>query len=151
MTTYTTTEGTGLVELCAVITSPQNGVVAPRPFVISVITTDDTAGRAIYTVLIVSLYVYIEYQSSVTLPHSVAPGDYAALHDLLVFDVGDRRVCHNIMIHDDNIYEGTESFLSRLLYVSGQTPIIIDPEEARVFINDDNAPELSEYTQFFSS
>ena len=47
MTTYTTTEGTGFVELCAVITNPQNGVVAPRPFVISVTTTDDSAGRAI--------------------------------------------------------------------------------------------------------
>ena len=45
MTTYTTTEGMGYVELCAVITNPSVGVVSPRPFVISATTADDTAGR----------------------------------------------------------------------------------------------------------
>ena len=45
MTTYTTTEGMGYVELCAVITNPSVGVVSPRPFVISATTVDDTAGR----------------------------------------------------------------------------------------------------------
>ena len=144
MTTYTTTEGTGLVELCAVITSPQNGVVAPRPFVISVTTTDDSAGRA--TALIISLYVYIEYWSDVILPHSVAPGDYVSLNGLeLAFNVGDERVCHNVMINDDDLCEQpAESFLTRLSYVSGKMPITIDPEEAQTFINDDNQPECSE-------
>ena len=50
MTTYTTTEGTGFVELCAVITSPQNGVVAPRPFLMTAIMFEDTAGNAIYSI-----------------------------------------------------------------------------------------------------
>ena len=46
MTTYTTIEGMGLVELCAVITNPSSGVVAPRTFVIGATTADETAGRA---------------------------------------------------------------------------------------------------------
>ena len=39
MTTYSTTEGMGFVELCAVMPA-----VAPRPFVISATTFDETAG-----------------------------------------------------------------------------------------------------------
>ena len=54
MTTYTTTEGTGFVELCAVITNPQNGVVAPRPFLMIATLVEDTAGNAIYTASIKS-------------------------------------------------------------------------------------------------
>ena len=40
---YTTTEGEGMVELCATISTPSNGI-APRPFVISASTSDGTAG-----------------------------------------------------------------------------------------------------------
>ena len=39
MTTYSTTEGIGFVELCAVMP-----VVAPRPFVIGATTFDESAG-----------------------------------------------------------------------------------------------------------
>ena len=50
-------------------------------------------------------------------------------------------------INDDNLCEQpAESFLSRLSYVSGQMPITIDPEEVRVFIDDDNEPECGECT-----
>ena len=47
-------------------------------------------------------------------------------------------------INDDNeCEEPAESFLSRLSYVSGQMPITIDPEEARVFIDDTDEPECA--------
>ena len=80
-----------------------------------------------------------------TLPHSVAPGDYDALNGFeLAFNIGDNRVCHNVTINDDELCEQpAESFLSRLSYVSGQMPITIDPEEARVFIDDENEPECT--------
>jgi len=41
-TVYTTTEGQGMVELCAVVTSHPGG--APRAFTISATTRDGTAG-----------------------------------------------------------------------------------------------------------
>ena len=44
MTVYTTTEGQGMVELCAVVTSHPGG--APRAFTISATTRDGTAGSA---------------------------------------------------------------------------------------------------------
>ena len=47
MTTYSTTEGIGFVELCAVMP-----VVAPRPFVIGATTFDESAGRATASMLL---------------------------------------------------------------------------------------------------
>ena len=42
MTVYTTTEGQGMVELCAVVTSHPGG--SPRDFIIIANTRDGTAG-----------------------------------------------------------------------------------------------------------
>ena len=46
-TVYTTTEGEGMVKLCANISSPIGGI-APRPFVLNSTTFDGTAGTCIY-------------------------------------------------------------------------------------------------------
>ena len=46
-TVYTTTEGEGVVLLCAIIYSPDSGV-APRPFTVRYTTADDTAGMHIF-------------------------------------------------------------------------------------------------------
>ena len=43
MTVYTTTEGQGMVELCAIVTSHPGG--SPRDFVIAANTQDGTAGK----------------------------------------------------------------------------------------------------------
>ena len=51
-TTYTTIEGIGFVELCIVITNPLQGIVAPRRFVISATTADETAGRETASILL---------------------------------------------------------------------------------------------------
>ena len=83
--------------------------------------------------------------------HTVSPNDYDEVVGFqLSFAVGDYRVCHNVTIYDDNQCEQrAESFLSRLSYVSGEMPITIDPEEVRVFINDDYEPECGECALFY--
>ena len=50
MTVSTTSEGEVFVELCAIIYEPDTGV-APRPFVISYVTTDNTAGECSHHIL----------------------------------------------------------------------------------------------------
>ena len=47
MTVYTTPEGSLVVELCAIVYEPNmNGPTPPRPFVLSFVTSDGTAGKA---------------------------------------------------------------------------------------------------------
>ena len=67
---------------------------------------------------------------------TVSPNDYDEVVDfLLSFAVGDKIVCHNVTIYDDNQCEQpAELFLSRLSYVSGEMPITIVPEIVPVFI-----------------
>ena len=103
--------------------------------------------------LLMILQVQLQHQSysltiiaiGFTFPRSVVPGDYAALNGFeLAFNIGDDRVCHNVTISDDNECEQpAESFLSRLSYINGEMPIIINPEEARVFIDDTNESECT--------
>ena len=50
MAVCTTSEGEVFVELCAIIYEPETGV-APRPFVISYVTADNTAGEYSHHVL----------------------------------------------------------------------------------------------------
>ena len=49
-TVYTTTEGEGMVKLCANISSPIGGI-APRPFVLNSTTFDGTAGTCTYIII----------------------------------------------------------------------------------------------------
>jgi hypothetical protein len=66
----------------------------------------------------------------------------------LVFGVGDLRVCHDVVINDDNECEidPIEDFFSTLEYVSGDMPIFIAPETTRVIINDTAEPECAPIT-----
>ena len=47
LTVYTTSEGDGHVEMCAVVFDPPSGG-APRSFTLTVTTEDGTAGRSVY-------------------------------------------------------------------------------------------------------
>ena len=69
--------------------------------------------------------------------------DYSGIEVLLSFGVGDRRVCHDIDIIDDNIceVEPIEDFSVILQYVSGDQPIIIDPANTHITINDNAESE----------
>ena len=50
--------------------------------------------------------------------------------------------CYTVEINDDDLCEQPpEDFFSQLTYVVGAMPIIVDPDRARVVINDDNEDE----------
>ena len=73
----------------------------------------------------------------------------------LVFNTGDDKQCHDVIINDDQLCEQpAENFFSDLSYVSGQQVVTIDPVRTTVFIDDDNEPECGKITdcgyQFFT-
>jgi hypothetical protein len=113
---YTTTEGTGVVTLCAVVPGG-----SPRPFTINDTTEDGSA---------------------------VSGSDYVGVVDVpLMFQVGDVRVCHDVVIIDDDDCETPfEDFFSNLEYDSGEMPIIITRDRTRVIINDTAEPECADVT-----
>ena len=70
---------------------------------------------------------------------TVAGVDYEAVDgEELVFNRGDQRVCHTIVILNDNIleYPPNENFFSNVKFLSGVQPIIVDPQTAEVVIDD---------------
>ena len=79
--------------------------------------------------------------------HPVSGDDYVGVVDeILMFAEGMDRVCHNVTILQDNECEilRVEDFFSDLSYVSGDPPITIAPDAARVIIDDSNEPECGE-------
>ena len=68
---------------------------------------------------------------------TVAGDDYESEVFQLVFEIGDERACHDVRILDDESCEyPIEDFFSNLVYHSGEIPISISPNEARIIIND---------------
>ena len=60
---------------------------------------------------------------------------------LLMFDVGDTRVCHTVELVQDAICESfNEYFFSDLTYLSGMQPITLNPT-TEVVIDDSAEPE----------
>ena len=60
----------------------------------------------------------------------------------LVFNTGDARQCHDVIIEDDQLCEmPAENFFSDLSYVSGQQVVTINPVQTTVFIDDSGADE----------
>ena len=80
----------------------------------------------------------------------VSGSDYVGVVDVpLMFQVGDVRVCHDVVIIDDDDCETPfEDFFSNLEYDSGEMPIIITRDRTRVIINDTAEPECGRYTIF---
>ena len=77
--------------------------------------------------------------------------DYVAVVDeILMFAEGVDRVCHNVTILQDDDCEilRVEDFFSDLSYVSGDLPITIAPDVARVIIDDSNEPECRELVHY---
>ena len=71
----------------------------------------------------------------------VVPEDYFSSSGTLPFNIGDSRQCHSVRIVDDGIYESeVEQFLSNMALVSG-TRVTVDPESARVIIDDNDECE----------
>ena len=69
---------------------------------------------------------------------TVAGQDYLASTGQLVFAAGEDRVCHEVTILNDDICERPllEHFFSTLSLVTGKQVIVVDPETARVIIDD---------------
>ena len=66
----------------------------------------------------------------------------------LVFNTGDMRQCHDVIIEDDQLCEQpAENFFSDLSYVSGQQVVTINPDRTTVVIDDDNEPECGKITE----
>ena len=65
---------------------------------------------------------------------------------MLIFGVGNHRVCHNIQTLNDSLCElsPTEYFFSYLEHESGEMPVFLNPDHARIIIND--ASECGKYT-----
>ena len=73
--------------------------------------------------------------------------DYIGVEDtVLIFGVGDHRVCHNVQIFNDSLCElsPTEYFFSSLEHERGEMPVFLNPDRARIIIND--ASECGKYT-----
>ena len=133
-TVYTTTEGEGFVTLCAVVMNSDEG--SPRPFVVSATTDDEEASKLDYEQKMKRTLKFSLYSASCV--------DYVGVANvLLIFGVGDYRVCLDITILNDSNCEidPIEDFFSNLAYVSGEQPINIDPTRTRVIIKDTAEPE----------
>ena len=78
--------------------------------------------------------------------------DYEAVIDEpLVFNPGITRVCHDIIILQDDICESdpNEFFFSNLTLSSGMQPIIVFPPSAEVIIDDTAEPECKSYIHIY--
>ena len=81
---------------------------------------------------------------ALSLPYPVAPGDYiTVINQSLVFNMGDERVTHNIIINQDDDCEDdpNEFFFTNLVFVSGDQRITVIQPRAQVIIYDDFEPE----------
>ena len=133
-TVYTTTEGEGFVTLCAVVMNSDEG--SPRPFVVSATTDDGEASKLDFEQRMRRTLKFSRYSASGV--------DYVGVANvLLIFGVGDYRVCLDINILNGSNCEidPIEDFFSNLAYVSGEQPINIDPTRTRVIIKDTAEPE----------
>ena len=78
----------------------------------------------------------------------VSPDDYDEVTDVhLDFVVGQNRSCHVVNINDDDICESdsNENFYSNLVLGGGVLPIIVEPPQTQVVIDDTNEPECGKY------
>ena len=77
-----------------------------------------------------------------------SPDDYGGVTDVrLDFAIGQTRSCHIVNINDDDICENNpnERFFSNLVLGGGVQPIIVEPPQTQVIIDDSNEPECGEY------
>jgi hypothetical protein len=112
-TFYQTTEGVGMVEVCAVVYSPNGNLACPIDFAFSVElqTRDDDA---------------------------VSTMDYGSITTTLPFGRCDTRSCVNVSITDDEVLENPESFSVSLQRNGLDSRITLEPTEAEIEIIDND-------------
>ena len=75
----------------------------------------------------------------------MSPADYLHQVEELEFNVGDTRVCHRVIIIDDNLCErNSENFLSSLSDASGSF-IVFDFVVTEITIEDEMEPECGQF------
>ena len=75
-----------------------------------------------------------------------APNDYTAFTVVLTFTPMETRVCYNVNIENDVVYEGPEDFLIGLSTMDAR--IDLAPDSARITIVDDDGNNLLLVTIF---
>ncbi|CAI8022911.1 hypothetical protein GBAR_LOCUS13419, partial [Geodia barretti] len=112
-TFYTTSEGVGTVEVCAVVYSPNGSLACPIDFAFSVeLQTRD--GDAVSTM------------------------DYGSITTTLPFGRCDTRSRVNVPITDDEVLEDTESFFVSLLRNGLKSTITLVPTQGEIEIIDND-------------
>ena len=136
-TFYQVSEDVGVVEVCAIVYSPNANRTCPIsfPFDVSLSTRDDSAGIT-YT----AVSLHDDCNSS-----TVTPMDYLGVSTILMFEECDRRRCVNVTIVDDKVLEMTESFTVTLERTPGlDSRITLDPVDGVVEITDDGEKTFSQ-------
>ena len=138
-TFYQVSEDVGVVEVCAIVYSPDGTIPCPIafPFDVSLSTNDNSAGKCVHW--------WIEYTvkyktDCLTVLTTVSPMDYIAVSfPFLMFGACERRRCVNVTIENDVVLEDTESFdvtLERTTGLDGR--ITLDPVDGEIEITDND-------------
>ena len=142
-TFYQVSEDVGVVEVCAIVFSPNGIISCPIAFSfdVSLSTNDNSAGEGVNG-------GYVKYSTDfVTVLFPVSPMDYAAeISAILTFAACQRRRCVNVTIENDAVLEDAESFdvtLERTFDLDNR--ITLDPVDGEIEITDNDSKSVNEY------
>ena len=120
-TYFNVIESVGVVEVCAIITSPLINCPVEFPFDVGLSTKDGTAGKT-PSLKIEQIRLQMTRKSFSLLTNNsvvtVQTTDYGALNVLLTFDTCETRKCVNVSITDDGVDEPDEFFIFNLTRTS---------------------------------
>ena len=137
-TIYMVMEDVGVVEVCAIVYSPNGNILCPIafPFDVRLSTTNGSAGNNI----IYTQTNLLQRVLNVRILFPVTPMDYDAVSTVLMFAACEVRRCVNITIKDDKIPEQIESFNITLERTVGlDRRITLEPVDGVIEIIDINS------------
>ena len=137
-TIYMVMEDVGVVEVCAIVYSPNGNILCPIafPFDVCLSTTNGSAGNNI----IYTQTNLLQRVLNVRILFPVTPMDYDAVSTVLMFAACEVRRCVNITIKDDKIPEQIESFNITLERTVGlDRRITLEPVDGVIEIIDTNS------------
>ena len=137
-TIYMVMEDVGVVEVCAIVYSPNGNILCPIAFLFDVrlSTTNGSAGNNI----IYTQTNLLQRVLNVRILFLVTPMDYDAVSTVLMFAACEVRHCVNITIKDDKIPVQIESFNITLERTVGlDSRITLEPVDGVIEIIDTNS------------
>ena len=127
-TLHQVSEDVGVVEVCAIVYSPEVDCPIEFLFEVNLIIINGSAGKQR-----VKIIVYVMLQKLFL----VSPMDYGHVSSILAFDTCDTQQCTEIPIKDDMKAELTESFNVTLERTPGlDSRITLDPVDGKIEISD---------------